>query len=276
MPRSARDIIIKGLSIMDYILAIPRSIGTAVLDVLQETGDMFLFLGRTLYWTFTPPLKVNRVVRQIGFMGARSTALIVLTGAFTGMILGLQIYYTLQKFGAEAYLGPAIALSVIRELGPVLSALMIIGRAGSALSAEIGIMRITEQVDALESMSLSPFRYLMVPNMLAALVSFPLLGAIFNVVAIYGGYLIGVKLLGLSAGTYFSGIKDFVGYKDIRDGMIKSLCFGVIMIWVSCYKGYNTGHGAEGVSRATTTSVVMASTLVLVWDYFLNSVMLNF
>jgi phospholipid/cholesterol/gamma-HCH transport system permease protein len=264
------------LSITGHILEVPRQIGAAVIGVVQEIGDMFLFLLTTLYWTFLPPLKLKRVLRQIAFMGAGSTALIVLTGAFTGMILGLQIYYTLQKFGAEAYLGPAIALSVIRELGPVLSALMIIGRAGSALAAEIGIMRITEQVDALEAMSLSPYRYLMVPNLLAAVISFPLLGAVFNVVAIYGGYLIGVKLLSLSPGTYFSGIQDFVDLRDITDGMIKSLSFGVIMTWVSCYKGYKTGHGAEGVSRATTSAVVMASTLVLVWDYFLNSVMLNF
>ncbi|HLB25628.1 MAG TPA: ABC transporter permease, partial [Nitrospirota bacterium] len=190
-------------------------------------GRMFIFLGTTAYWTFIPPLKAGRILRQLAFIGARSTPLIILTGAFTGMILGLQVYYTLRKFGAEAYLGPAVALSLIRELGPVLSALMVTGRAGSAIAAEIGIMRITEQVDALESMSLSPYRYLMVPNLLAALLAFPLLGSIFNVVGIYGGYVVGVKLLGLSSGTYFSGIQDFVEMRDITDGIIKSLSFGV-------------------------------------------------
>jgi phospholipid/cholesterol/gamma-HCH transport system permease protein len=249
-------------------------VGAAVIGGVSELGRMFVFLASTLYWTFIPPLKLGRVVKQVGFIGAKSTALIVLTGAFTGMILGLQVYYTLRKFGAEAYLGPAVSLSLIRELGPVLSALMVTGRAGSAIAAEIGIMRITEQVDALESMSLSPFRYLMVPNLLAALISFPLLGSIFNVVGIYGGYIIGVKLLGVSSGIYFSGIRDFVELKDITDGLIKSLCFGIIVIWISTYKGYFTRHGAEGVSRATTSAVVMSSTLVLVWDYFLNSIML--
>ena len=250
-----------------------QKIGAAVLESLAGLGRGFVFLGTVIYWIFIPPLKFGRVVRQVAFIGAKSTPLIILTGAFTGMILGLQVYYTLQKFGAEAYLGPAVALSLIRELGPVLSALMVTGRAGSAIAAEIGIMRITEQVDALESMSLSPFRYLMVPNMLAAVISFPLLASIFNVIGIYGGYVIGVKLLGLSSGTYFSGIKDFVVMRDITDGLIKSVCFGIIVLWISTYQGYHTRHGAEGVSRATTAAVVMASTLVLVWDYFLNSVM---
>lgn len=249
-------------------------IGAWTLGLLREMGSMFIFLVNTLVWMIRPPLKLGRMMRQVSFIGSKSVPLIVLTGGFTGMILGLQVYYTLQKFGAEAYLGPAVALSLIRELGPVLSALMITGRAGSAIAAEIGIMRITEQVDALESMSLSPYRYLMVPNLAASVISFPLLGSIFNVVGIYGGYMVGVKLLGLSSGTYFSGIQDFVRLEDVTDGLIKSLSFGIIVMWVSTYQGYFTRHGAEGVSRATTTAVVMSSTLVLVWDYFLNSMMI--
>lgn len=249
-------------------------IGAWTLELLREMGRMFIFLVNTLVWMFRPPLKFGRLMRQVSFIGSKSVPLIVLTGGFTGMILGLQMYYTLQKFGADAYLGPAIALSLIRELGPVLSALMITGRAGSAITAEIGIMRITEQVDALESMSLSPYRYLMVPNLAASVISFPLLGSIFNVVGIYGGYMVGVKLLGLSSGTYFSGIQDFVRLEDVTDGLIKSLSFGIIVMWVSTYQGYFARHGAEGVSRATTTAVVMSSTLVLVWDYFLNSMMI--
>ncbi len=256
------------------MLSLFQTIGALVLGGLGSMGKMFVFLATTLYWTFIPPLKLGRVMRQVSFIGAKSVPLIVLTGGFTGMILGLQVYYTLRKFGADAYLGPAVALSLIRELGPVLAALMITGRAGSAVAAEIGIMRITEQVDALESMSLSPYRYLIVPNILAAVISFPLLGSIFNVVGIYGGYVVGVKLLGVSSGTYFSGIQDFVDMADIRQGLVKSVCFGIIVMWVSCYQGYYTRHGAEGVSRATTLAVVMSSTLVLVWDYFLNSVTL--
>jgi len=248
--------------------------GAWALALLREMGSMFIFLTNTLFWMFRPPLKFGRVMRQLSFIGSKSVPLIVLTGGFTGMILGLQVYYTLRKFGAEAYLGPAVALSLIRELGPVLSALMITGRAGSAMAAEIGIMRITEQVDALESMSLSPYRYLMVPSLVAGVLAFPLLGSIFNVIGIYGGYMVGVKLLGLSSGTYFSGIQDFIKLEDITDGLIKSLSFGVIVVWVCTYQGYFTRHGAEGVGKATTTAVVMSSTLVLVWDYFLNSMMI--
>jgi len=256
------------------MLAVFQRVGALVLDGVRGMGRMLIFLSTTLAWTFRPPLKIGRIVRQVSFIGAKSVPLIVLTGGFTGMILGLQIYYTLRKFGADAYLGPAVALTLIRELGPVLAALMITGRAGSAITAEIGIMQITEQVDALESMSLSPYRYLMAPNLIAAIIAFPLLASIFNVVGIYGGYIVGVKLLGVSAGTYYSGIRDFIEIKDIRDSLTKSLCFGIIVIWVCCYQGYHTRHGAEGVSRATTTAVVTSSTLVLVWDYFLNSVML--
>jgi len=256
------------------MLSLFQKTGAWALGGVRGMGRMLMFLATTLYWTVRPPLKFGRVMRQVRFIGAKSVPLIVLTGGFTGMILGLQIYYTLRKFGADAYLGPAVALSLVRELGPVLSALMITGRAGSAIAAEIGIMRITEQVDALESMSLSPYRYLVVPNLLAAMVAFPLLASIFNVVGVYGGYMVGVKLLGLSSGTYFSGIQDFIGVADIRDGLIKSFCFGIIVMWVSCYQGYFTKHGAEGVSQATTTAVVTSSTLILVWDYFLNSLML--
>ena len=258
---------------MEAMFSIFHKIGAWVLGVVREMGRMVMFLTNTLHWAVRPPLKVGRVMRRISFIGSSSVPLIVLTGGFTGMILGLQVYYTLRKFGADAYLGPAVALSLIRELGPVLAALMITGRAGSAIAAEIGIMRITEQVDALESMSLSPFRYLMVPNLVAAVIAFPLLCAIFDVVGVYGGYVVGVKLLGVSSGTYFSGIRDFIDAADIRNGLIKSLSFGVIVSWVCTYQGYYTRHGAEGVGRATTTAVVMSSTLVLVWDYFLNSVM---
>ncbi len=196
---------------------------------------------------------------------------ILLMGSFTGMVLALQIFYTLRKVGSEAMLGPAIALSLIRELGPVLSALTITGRAGSALTAEIGIMRITEQIDALTAMAVNPVRYLITPKILAAIIVFPLLVSIFDVIGIYGGYLVGVKLLGLSSGTYFSQMKHFVEMEDIRIGIYKALTFGVLVLWVCCYKGFYTGYGAEGVSRATTNAVVMSSVLILISDYVLGS-----
>jgi phospholipid/cholesterol/gamma-HCH transport system permease protein len=150
---------------------------------------------------------------------------------------------------------------------------MVTGRAGSALTAEIGIMRITEQIDALMVMALNPVRYLVTPSILAGIVTFPLLTAIFNAVGILGGHLVAVELLGLSSGTYFGEMQTFVDLDDIMTGFWKSLCFGVIVTWVATYKGFHVGHGAEGVARATTQTVVLASVLILVWDYFLGSVL---
>ncbi len=193
------------------------------------------------------------------------------------MVLGFQGFYSLSRFGSDAFLGPLVGLSLIKELGPVLSALMVTGRAGSAIAAEIGIMRISEQIDALELMGLSPYRYLVVPNLLAAMICLPLLGAIFDVVGIFGGYLIGVKLLGVSPGTFIGEMTSYVEIRDIMEGVYKSLSFGVIITWVCCFKGYYTGiftgFGAEGVSKATTQAVVLSSVLILVWDYFMTSLL---
>ncbi|MGE5300260.1 MAG: MlaE family ABC transporter permease [Acidobacteriota bacterium] len=257
------------------VTACIRLIGAWFLSLLRGLGHMFLFLLNALVTIFRPPFKFKMLMRQIRFLGSKSMVVILLTGSFTGMVLALQIYYTLRKFGSEALLGPAVALSIIRELGPVLSALMVTGRAGSALTAEIGIMKITEQIDALTSMALNPIRYLVVPNIVAALIVFPLLTSIFDLIGIYGGYFVGVKLLGLSAGTYFSQMETFLKMEDIRAGLYKALSFGVIVSWVCCYKGYYTGYGAEGVSKATTSAVVMSSVLILIWDYFLGTVLLK-
>lgn len=232
---------------------------------------MFLFLLRSIYYIFVPPFKFRLLLREIRFIGTKSMTVILLMGSFTGMVLALQIFYTLRKVGSEAMLGPAVAISLIRELGPVLSALTITGRAGSALAAEIGIMRISEQIDALTAMALSPIRYLIVPKMVAAVIVFPLLAAIYDVIGIFGGYFVGVKLLGLSAGTYFSQMKHFIVMEDITIGMYKALTFGVLVLWICCYKGFYTGYGAEGVSKATTEAVVMSSVLILVSDYVLGA-----
>jgi len=255
------------------ILTPIRRLGLIPLSVLGELGRMGLFLGRAVFYTFAPPLKFFRVLKQIRFIGLDSVLVIVLTGAFTGMVIGFQGYYTLSRVGSTAFLGPMVALSLLRELGPVMTALMVTGRAGSAVTAEIGIMRITEQIDELEILGLSPYRYLVVPNLLAALVSVPLLTAIFNVVGILGGYLVGGRLLGVNAGTYFGSMTDYMGSKDVLVGLYKSICFGGLIAWVCCYKGYTAGFGAEGVSRATTQAVVLSSVLILVFDYLLTSVL---
>jgi len=251
-----------------------RFVGSAALSAPRRMGRMFIFLMNSFYYIFVPPFKFRQLLKQIRFFGNKSLIIIVLTGAFTGMVLALQLFYTLRKFGSEALLVPAIALSLIRDLGPVLSALMITGRAGSALTAEIGIMRISEQIDALTAMALNPFRYLIVPNIIAAIIVFPLLTAIFNIVGIYGGYAVAVKLLGMSEGTYFSQMEIFVEMKDISIGFYKSVSFGILVSWICCYKGYYTGYGAAGVSRSTTEAVVISSVMILIWNYFLGSILL--
>ena len=248
-------------------------LGAWAIWLVASLGRFGSFLAEAFVTMLTPPLKFWVFVDRINFIGYRSLLIILLTGTFTGMVLGLQIFLTLSRFGSEAFLGPAVALSIIRELGPVLAALMVTGRAGSALTAEIGIMRITEQIDALTVMALNPMRYLVAPSIFAGILTFPLMTAIFDVIGIFGGYLVGVELLGLSAGTYFGEMQSFVDMGDVMLGFWKSVCFGIIVTWVCTYKGFHVGHGAEGVARATTQAVVMSSVLVLVWDYFLGTVL---
>jgi phospholipid/cholesterol/gamma-HCH transport system permease protein len=255
------------------MFAIAEALGAKAVTILAGLGRMMNLLIAALLWIFVPPLRVRRVLRQIHFMGWRSLLVVALTGAFTGMVLGLQGYYTLNKFGATAMLGPAVALSLIREIGPVLCALVVTGRAGSAMAAEIGIMRITDQIDALSVMALNPIKYLITPNIVAGLITFPLLTAIVDVIGIYGGYAVGVQLLGVGAGVYFGEMQNFVSIYDIKIGFYKSLSFGLIMSWVCCYKGFHTRFGAEGVSKATTEAVVMSSVWILICDYFWTSVL---
>ena len=247
--------------------------GRRALDVVQALGRFGRFLGEATAYILIPPFKFDRLLERIQFIGFRSLTIVILTGAFTGMVLGLQVFLTLSRVGSEAFLGPAVALSLIRELGPVLCAVFVTGLAGSALTAEIGIMRITEQIDALTVMALNPRRYLITPALVAGVITFPLMTSIFDVVGIFGGYLVGVGLMGLSPGTYFGQMQTFVGWSDLTMGFWKALSFGIIVPWVCTYKGFHCGHGAEGVARATTQAVVLASVLILVWDYFLGSIL---
>ena len=255
------------------MLKLLETLGSKTIGGLAGMGRMVILLLAALAWAMIPPYRLGRLARQIHFMGWRSLLVVALTGGFTGMVLGLQGYYTLNKFGATAMLGPAVALSLIREIGPVLCGLVVTGRAGSAMAAEIGIMRITDQIDALAVMALNPTKYLITPNILAGLITLPLLTAILDVIGIYGGYLVGVKLLGVGQGVYFAEMRNFLNSHDIMIGFYKSLSFGLIISWVCCYKGFHTRFGAEGVSKATTEAVVLSSVWILICDYFLTSVM---
>ena len=246
------------------------TMGAALMAEVGRLGRTGMFLGQTLLDSLTPPVKGERVLRQTWFIGWKSMLVIALTGTFTGMVVALQGFPTLRRVGSEALLGPMVSLSLIRELGPVLTALMVTGRAGSAIAAEIGIMRTSEQIDALELMGLNPLRYVVVPNVLASLLALPVLTVVFDVIGILGGYLVGVRLLGLNGGTYFGEMSNYVEMKDILGGIYKALTFGLLIGWVCCYKGYHSRFGAEGVSAATTQAVVNASVLILVCDYFVT------
>ena len=223
--------------------------------------------------------QLGKVARQVFFIGAGSLFLITCIALFTGMVLGLQGYYTLTQFGSEGMLGSAVALSLIRELGPALTAVMVAGRAGSAMAAEIGVMRITDQIDALEVMDINSMGYLVAPRISAALISFPLLTSLFNTVGILGGYVTGVLLLGINEGVYFDRINASVGWTDVQGCLVKSLVFALIVVTVSCYKGYfahmrRDGMGAVAVGNATTSAVVLSCILLLVADYVLTSFLL--
>jgi len=185
----------------------------------------------------------------------------------------VQGEHTLSKFGATAYTSPMIALGLLRELGPVLTALMVNGRAGSAMTAELGIMKITEQVDALRSMAVDPIEHLMVPRILAGIICLPILTLFFNVIGIFGGYLVGVGTLGLSSGTFISQMVSAVAPVDVYSGLVKALLFGLCFSWISCYKGWTCGYGAVGVNEATTSAVVTSSVTILILDYFLTSIL---
>jgi phospholipid/cholesterol/gamma-HCH transport system permease protein len=245
--------------------------GRRSLSIVQEAGGMLVFLLESLALTFVPPFRFRRLLQEIYNIGVRSMPIVILTAAFTGMVTALQGYYTLRQYGSEGALGSVVALSLIREMGPVLTAIMVSARAGSAVTAEIGIMRITEQLDALDTMAVNPLQYVVTPKLLTGIIGVPLLTAIFDVVGILGGYLVGVVLLGVSSGAYFSGMKQSVVAMDVNGGFVKSLVFGLTIILVACYKGYYTEHGAEGVSKATNQTVVLSAVLILALDYVLTS-----
>lgn len=256
---------------MDFV----RQTGAYLLKVVNNIGRMGLFLIMAFFYSVTPPLKIRLILQQIRFIGFQSIIVISLAGAFTGMVFAFQGYNTLSRFGSDAFLGPMVGLSLIKEMGPVISALMVSGRAGSAITAELGIMRISEQIDALTLMGLNPFRYLIVPNIWAGIIALPLLTSLFDVVGILGGYLVGGKLLGVASGTYFGEMKNYIEFGDVFEGLFKSLNFGIIISWICTYKGYYTGFdsgfGAAGVSKATTEAVVFSFVMILIWDYFLTS-----
>jgi phospholipid/cholesterol/gamma-HCH transport system permease protein len=238
---------------------------------VNATGNMFIMLAQAAVHAVTPPFKLRNIFKQMEFVGVKSLFVVILTGSFTGMVLAIQSFDALKRFGAESLVGPTVALSMARELGPVLTGLMVAGRAGSAMATELGTMRVTEQIDAIETMGVNPVKYLVVPRILAGLLMLPLLTIVTDFVGVLGGYLIGVNKLNINPGVYMGRTLDYVNVDDLFYGLGKSVVFGLIISLVACYQGFYTKGGAEGVGRAATNSVVTGCVLILVFDYIITS-----
>lgn len=248
-------------------------LGGYIIRAIEEMGRIVIILLSAVMWTVRPPLRFRAILKQMEFVGVNSLFVTILTGAFTGGVFTLQSYYGFSMFGADSLVGPTVALAMTRELGPVLTALMVTGRAGSAMAAELGTMRVTEQIDALYVMAANPVKYLVVPRILAGIMMLPLLTAIADFVGVVGGYIVGVKLLNIHGGLFIGKIVEYVELSDIFNGLIKSAVFGGILSLIGCYKGFYAKGGAEGVGRATTEAVVMASVLILVSDYIMTAML---
>lgn len=250
-----------------------ENIGEMTISAIESIGRASQFFFETLFWLFRPPYRVKLLFNAMDFVGVGSIFIVVLTGFFTGAVFALQGATAFRLFNAESLVGSTVALSLARELAPVLTGLMVSGRAGSGIATEIGTMRVTEQIDALYTMAVNPVQYLIVPRFIAGLVMVPLLTILFNLVGMVGCYSVGVGLLNIDEGVFYENVKWFVEPGDIYNGLIKSCVFGGILTLVGCYKGFYATGGARGVGLATTQSVVVSSVLILVADYVLTALM---
>jgi phospholipid/cholesterol/gamma-HCH transport system permease protein len=232
-----------------------------------------MLVGETLAWMFRPPYRFKQLFSAMEFVGVGSLFIVLLTGLFTGAVFALQGAVAFRLFNAESLVGPTVGLSLARELSPVLTGLMVTGRAGSGIATEIGTMKVTEQIDALYTMAVNPVQYLVVPRFIAGIVMVPLLSILFTLIGMCGCYFVGVVLLGIDEGIFIAKVKWFVDPSDLVSGLIKACVFGGILTMVGCYKGFNASGGARGVGIATTQSVVVSSILILVADYFLTAMM---
>lgn len=253
-------------------------IGRKVLSVVSGFGDFALFTGRSFAAVIHSRRLLRRVIRAVYEQGALCLPVILIVGLFTGLVLGLQGYYVLNRFGSEGLLGALVSLSLVREMAPVLAALMLVGQAGSALAAELGIQRNSEQIVALETMGVSSHGYLVTPRLLAALLVFPAQTALFVIIGLWGGSLSGSLLLGVDSGVYWSSVEQAVGAADVRECFIKAATFGLLTISICAYHGFHahrcsTATGARAVSASTTRAVVHSSIIVLAADYVITSLL---
>lgn len=257
------------------MLKIIELIGSTVIRFAEELGKILILLFLSLQQLFLPPFEVRNTFKQMLEIGVRSLPVVLITAIFTGMVFALQTFTGFKRFGAEAVVGTVVALSMTRELGPVLTGLIVAGRAGAAMAAELGTMRVTEQIDALETLATNPIKYLIIPRFIAGILMMPALAAVADITGIIGGYFVTVGLFDTSSIVYWKRTWDYLEVSDILNGMLKAGFFGASISLISCYKGFYTRGGAEGVGKATTGAVVLSSMTILISDYFLSAWLFN-
>ncbi len=251
------------------------TVGRLVLSICAEAGRMVLFFKDTTAHIFLPPVYFRLIFDQMIRIGYNSLPVVGLTAFFTGGVLALQIYIGGSRFNAESLVSTIVALGITRELGPVMAGLMVAGRVSAAIAAELGTMRVTEQIDALVTLSTNPFKYLVVPRVVAAFLTLPILVLIADIIGIMGGFIVGTSSLGFNASVYVRKTVDFIQFDDVFSGLVKAAAFGFIIAFMGCYHGFNSRGGAQGVGRATTNAVVGASVLILAANYILTSLLFS-
>jgi phospholipid/cholesterol/gamma-HCH transport system permease protein len=237
---------------------------------LEDLGRMIFFTVEAVAWAFRPPFRPDLIISQMAFIGVGSVFIVAATGLSAGMVFGLQMNYALKQFAAEGYVGGSVAVSLARQRAPVFTALMVTGRAGSAIATELGTMRVTEQIDAMESMAVNPIQYLVVPRIIASIVMFPLLTMIFDVIGYGGGYVMGVFVANIPVGPFVEHTREFIVPGDILHGLLKAVVFGAIVSVITTWRGYAAAGGAKGVGEGTTRGVVTSSIAVLAADYVIT------
>jgi len=256
----------------NFITQSVSSLGELIIGGIGDLGEMSSFIWTSLAWITRPPFRFKEILEQIEFVGNKSVFIICLSSLFTGMVFALQTYSAFHMVNSDTLIGPTVALALTRELGPVLTGIIVAGRAGAAMSAQLGTMRVTEQIDALEVMGVNPKQFLVMPRIVACVIAMPLLAAVFDFVGNIGSYFLSTRLLNIDAATYLAKIDFFTRPKDILQGLIKAAVFGFIFSTIGTHKGFGTTNGARGVGIATNETVVLSSILILVSDYFLSAI----
>ncbi len=262
----------RGLAALNYLNYVCQAIGATILGLFHAIGRLTVFMATSLAHVFLPPFFPRLILRQLIDIGYYSLPVVGMTALFTGMVLALQSYTGFSRFNAESAVAGVVVLSMTRELAPVLAGLMVAGRIGASIAAEIATMRVTEQIDALTTLSVNPYKYLIAPRVIAGTLMLPILVFIGDIIGVFGGYIVGIYNLGFSPGRYLNQTWEMVEMIDVTSGLMKAGVFGLIVSMMGCYHGFHSQRGAQGVGAATTNAVVSSSILILIFNYILTQV----